>query len=139
VSMIEFLGNLKFFGTFHLSLIGELVGYSQNFQPQEVVNIPHITYPHSTYHISHTNISTYHIPTYQHITYHIPHTNISHITFNISHTNIPHSTYPHTNIYFTPYYLYCLRVFFIAPIFVFADIPLSCSKTIPLLEFKSIL
>jgi hypothetical protein len=93
VSMIEFLGNLKFFGTFHLNLIGELVGYSQNFQLQEVVvNIPHITYPHSMCRISHTNISTY----------------------------------PHTNIYFTPYYLYCLRVFFIAPIFGFVDIPLSC-------------
>ncbi len=35
--MIEFLGVLKFFGTFHLSPIGELVGYNKKFQPQEVV------------------------------------------------------------------------------------------------------
>ncbi len=37
VSMIELLGNLNFFGTFHLSQIGELVGYNEKFQPQEVV------------------------------------------------------------------------------------------------------
>jgi hypothetical protein len=35
VSMIELLGN--FFGTFNLSPIGELVGYNEKFQPQEVV------------------------------------------------------------------------------------------------------
>jgi hypothetical protein len=37
VSMIELLGNLKVFGTFHLSPIGELVGYNEKFQPQEIV------------------------------------------------------------------------------------------------------
>jgi hypothetical protein len=37
VSMIKLLGNLKVFGTFHLSSIGELVGYNEKFQPQEVV------------------------------------------------------------------------------------------------------
>jgi hypothetical protein len=37
VSMIEVLGNLKVFGTFHLSSIGELVGYNEIFQPQKVV------------------------------------------------------------------------------------------------------
>jgi len=37
VSMIELLGDLKVFGTFHLSPIGELVGYNERFQPQEVV------------------------------------------------------------------------------------------------------
>ncbi len=37
VSMIEVLGNLKVFGTFHLSSIGELVGYNEKFQPQKVV------------------------------------------------------------------------------------------------------
>jgi hypothetical protein len=37
VSMIELLGDLKVFGTFHLSPIGELVGYNEKFQPQEVV------------------------------------------------------------------------------------------------------
>jgi hypothetical protein len=34
VSMIELLGNLKVFGTFHLSPIGELVGYNEKFQPR---------------------------------------------------------------------------------------------------------
>jgi hypothetical protein len=33
VSMIELFGNLKVFGTFHLSPIGELVGYNEKFQP----------------------------------------------------------------------------------------------------------
>ncbi len=37
VSMIELLRDLKVFGTFHLSPIGELVGYNEKFQPQEVV------------------------------------------------------------------------------------------------------
>jgi hypothetical protein len=37
VSMIELLEHLKVFGTFHLSPIGELVGYNEKFQPQEVV------------------------------------------------------------------------------------------------------
>jgi hypothetical protein len=37
VSMIELLGVLKVFGTFHLSPIGELVGYNKKFQPQEFV------------------------------------------------------------------------------------------------------
>jgi len=37
MSMIELLGDLKVFGTFHLSPIGELVGYNEKFQPQEVV------------------------------------------------------------------------------------------------------
>jgi hypothetical protein len=35
--MIKLLGDLKVFGTFHLSSIGELVGYNEKFQPQEVV------------------------------------------------------------------------------------------------------
>ncbi len=34
VSMIELFGYLKFFGIFHLSPIGELVGYNEKFQPQ---------------------------------------------------------------------------------------------------------
>jgi hypothetical protein len=37
VSMIELLGHLKVFGTFHLNQIGEIVGYNEKFQPQEVV------------------------------------------------------------------------------------------------------
>ncbi len=37
VSMIKQLGDFKVFGTFHLSPIGELVGYNQKLQPQEVV------------------------------------------------------------------------------------------------------
>ncbi len=37
VFMIELLGNLKVFGTFHLRPIGELVGYNEKFQLQEVV------------------------------------------------------------------------------------------------------
>jgi len=37
VSMIELLGDLKVFGTFHLSPIGERVGYNEKFQPQEIV------------------------------------------------------------------------------------------------------
>jgi hypothetical protein len=37
MSMIKLLGDLKFFGTFHLSPIGELVGYNEKFQLQEVV------------------------------------------------------------------------------------------------------
>jgi hypothetical protein len=37
--MIELLGDLKVFGTFHLSPIGELVGYNEKFQPQEVVEV----------------------------------------------------------------------------------------------------
>jgi hypothetical protein len=37
VSMIKQLGDLKVFGTYHLSPIGELVGYNEKFQPQEVV------------------------------------------------------------------------------------------------------
>ncbi len=37
MSMIELLGDLKVFDTFHLSPIGELVGYNEKFQPQEVV------------------------------------------------------------------------------------------------------
>jgi hypothetical protein len=37
VSMIEVLGDMKVFGTFHLNSIGELVGYNEKFQPQEVV------------------------------------------------------------------------------------------------------
>jgi hypothetical protein len=36
VSMIELLGDLKVFSTFHLSSIGELVGYNGKFQPQKV-------------------------------------------------------------------------------------------------------
>jgi hypothetical protein len=39
VSMIELLGDLKVFGTSHLSPIGELVGYNEKFQPQEVVKV----------------------------------------------------------------------------------------------------
>jgi hypothetical protein len=35
--MIGLLGDLKVFGTFHLSPIRELVGYNEKFQPQEVV------------------------------------------------------------------------------------------------------
>jgi hypothetical protein len=35
--MIKLLGNLKVFGTFHLSPIGELVGYNEKFHPEEVV------------------------------------------------------------------------------------------------------
>jgi len=34
--MIELIGDLKVFDTFHLSPIGELVGYNEKFQPQEV-------------------------------------------------------------------------------------------------------
>ncbi len=37
VYMIKFLEDLKIFGVFHLSPIGELVGYNEKFQPQEVV------------------------------------------------------------------------------------------------------
>jgi hypothetical protein len=37
MSMIKLLGNLKVLGTFHYSPIGELVGYNEKFQPQEVV------------------------------------------------------------------------------------------------------
>jgi len=33
VSMIELFGDLKVFGIFHLSLIEELVGYNEKFQP----------------------------------------------------------------------------------------------------------
>jgi hypothetical protein len=39
VSLIELLGDLKVFGTFHWSPIGELVGYNEKFQPQEVVKV----------------------------------------------------------------------------------------------------
>ncbi len=121
------------------------------------ITIPTYQQQHTTYHISHTHIS--------HIHTHIPHSmyHISHITYHISHTtfhistyHIPHTTFhipthqhityqhttfhiPHTNIYLTPYYLYYVGVFFIAPIFLFSNIPLSCPKTIPLLEFKIIL
>jgi hypothetical protein len=35
--MIELLGDLKVFGTFHLSPIGKLAGYNEKLQPQEVV------------------------------------------------------------------------------------------------------
>jgi hypothetical protein len=35
--MIELFGNLKVFGTFHLSPIGELVGYNEKFQLQKFV------------------------------------------------------------------------------------------------------
>jgi hypothetical protein len=35
--MIKFFINLKFFGTFHLNPIGELVGYNEKLQPQKVV------------------------------------------------------------------------------------------------------
>jgi hypothetical protein len=35
----ELLGDLKGFGTFHLIPIGELVGYNEKFQPQEVVKV----------------------------------------------------------------------------------------------------
>jgi hypothetical protein len=37
VFMIKLLGYLKVFGIFHLSPIGELVGYNEKFQPREVV------------------------------------------------------------------------------------------------------
>jgi hypothetical protein len=37
VFMIKLLGDLKVFGTFHLSLIRELVAYNEKFQPREVV------------------------------------------------------------------------------------------------------
>jgi hypothetical protein len=37
MSMIELLGDLKVFGTVHLSPIEELVGYNEKFQPQKVV------------------------------------------------------------------------------------------------------
>ncbi len=37
MSMIKVLGDLTFFGTFHLSPIGELVEYNEKFQSQEVV------------------------------------------------------------------------------------------------------
>ncbi len=37
VFMIELFGDLKVFGIFHLNPIGELVGYNEKFQPQEVV------------------------------------------------------------------------------------------------------
>jgi hypothetical protein len=33
VFMIKLLGNLKLFSIFHLSPIGELVGYNEKFQP----------------------------------------------------------------------------------------------------------
>jgi hypothetical protein len=33
VFMIKLLGDLKVFGTFHLSPIGELIGYNEKFQP----------------------------------------------------------------------------------------------------------
>jgi hypothetical protein len=35
--MIELLGNLKVFVTFHLNPIGEFVGYNEKFQLQKVV------------------------------------------------------------------------------------------------------
>jgi hypothetical protein len=35
--MIELLGDLKVFVTFHLSSMEELVGYNEKFQPQKVV------------------------------------------------------------------------------------------------------
>jgi hypothetical protein len=35
--MIELLGDLKVFVTFHLSSIGELVAYNEKFQLQEVI------------------------------------------------------------------------------------------------------
>ncbi len=95
------------------------------------INISHITYAHITYHIPYT---TCHIPTYQHITY--PHTNISHTTYQHIIYHIPHTTYhyiPH------PILFLLFRGFFLASIFVFANILLSCPKIIPLLEFKSIL
>jgi hypothetical protein len=63
----------------------------------------------NTYHHTNISTSTYHIPTYQHTTY-------------------QHITYPHSHI---------SHVF--APNFVCVNIPLSCPKTIPLLEFKNIL
>jgi len=93
------------------------------FIPKNWQKHPHFQYLSPYQHIN-INIphSTYHIATYQHTTYHISHTHI-----------------PHTTIYFIPYYLYCLGGFFFAPIFLFANIPLSCPKTIPLLKFKSIL
>jgi hypothetical protein len=37
VSMIKLLGDLKVFGTFHLSPIREVVGYNEKFQPQEII------------------------------------------------------------------------------------------------------
>jgi len=37
--MIELLGDLKVFGIFHWSPIGELVGYNEKFQPQGVVEV----------------------------------------------------------------------------------------------------
>jgi hypothetical protein len=37
VFMIKLFRDLKVFGTFHLSPIGELVGYNEKFQPREVV------------------------------------------------------------------------------------------------------
>jgi len=39
VYVIKLLGDLKVFGTFHLSPIGELVRYNEKFQPQEVVKV----------------------------------------------------------------------------------------------------
>jgi hypothetical protein len=39
MSMIELLGNLKVFGTFQLSPIGELDEYNEKFQPQEVAKV----------------------------------------------------------------------------------------------------
>jgi hypothetical protein len=35
--MIKLLGDLKVFGNIQLNSIGELVGYNEKFQPQEVV------------------------------------------------------------------------------------------------------
>jgi len=37
--MIKLLGNLKAFGIFYLSPIGELVGYNEKFQLEEVVDV----------------------------------------------------------------------------------------------------
>jgi len=37
--MIKLLGDLKVFGIFHLSPIGELVGYNEKSQPQEVIEV----------------------------------------------------------------------------------------------------
>jgi hypothetical protein len=39
VFIIKLLGDLKVFDTFHLSPIGELIGYNEKFQPQEVVEV----------------------------------------------------------------------------------------------------
>ncbi len=39
VSTIKLLGDLKVFGNIHLNSIGELVGYNEKFQPQEVVEV----------------------------------------------------------------------------------------------------